>query len=198
RVTVLLGVPAAVGLFVLAGPTLATLFHSEAFTAQDVLMSSYSLMAYAPGLMAIMLIKILAPGFYARQDTRTPVRIGILAMAANMLFNLLLVFPLDHAGLALATTISSSLNAWLLYRGLREQSIYTPRPGWPGIWLRASMAAFAMGALLLWGVGSLDLWLGQGTWTRIVHLTFFIASGGVLYFVVLYISGIRLHHFRSL
>ncbi|MBA1330271.1 membrane protein, partial [Candidatus Endoriftia persephone str. Guaymas] len=108
------------------------------------------------------------------------------AMAANMLFNLLLVFPLDHAGLALATTISSSLNAWLLYRGLRGQSIYTPRPGWPGIWLRASIAAFAMGALLLWGVGSLDLWLGQGTWTRIVHLTFFIASGGGLYFVVLY------------
>ncbi|MBL3528036.1 MAG: murein biosynthesis integral membrane protein MurJ [gamma proteobacterium endosymbiont of Lamellibrachia anaximandri] len=197
RVTVLLGIPAAVGLLLLASPMLITLFHSEAFTTNDVVMSSQSLMAYAPGLMAIILIKILAPGFYARQDTRTPVRVGIIAMFANMAFNIILVFPLAHAGLALATTLSSILNAYLLYHWLRKEQIYQPSPGWKLIWLRTGVAAAIMGALLIWGSGDTDAWLLLGTWERILHLAFWIILGACVYFFVLISSGIRLRHFRS-
>ncbi|MGD9170495.1 MAG: murein biosynthesis integral membrane protein MurJ, partial [Candidatus Thiodiazotropha sp.] len=147
RLNILFGAPAAVGLFLLAGPMLATLFYSSAFDHHDVEMATRSLMAYAPGLMAIMLIKVLAPGFYGRQDTKTPVRIGIIAMSVNMVLNIILVFPLDHAGLALATTLSSGLNAYLLYRALRKGGIYTPTEGWAALLSRVLAASLVMGAL---------------------------------------------------
>ncbi|MCP1328729.1 murein biosynthesis integral membrane protein MurJ, partial [Halomonas sp. 707D4] len=114
RMVLLLGVPAALALVVLAEPLLITLFHYGAMTDSDIQMSAMSLRAYAVGLVAFMLIKVLAPGFFARQDTRTPVKVGIMAMVANMVFNLILIWPLAHAGLALATALSAFLNAGLL------------------------------------------------------------------------------------
>jgi putative peptidoglycan lipid II flippase len=197
RLMILLGVPAAVGLLLLAGPMLATLFYSEAFTAQDVHSATRSLMAYAPGLVAIILIKVLAPGFYARQDTKTPVRIGIVAMVANMVLNIILVFPLAHAGLALATSLSSALNAWLLYRGLIAGGVYRPGAGWSRIWLRTALAAGAMGGLLVWGVGDIADWLAWSSWQRIGVLAFWIGAAMLLYFSLLYLTGVRLRHFRS-
>jgi putative peptidoglycan lipid II flippase len=197
RVMVLLGIPAAVGLTLLAGPMLTTLFYSDAFNDQDVAMSSRSLMAYAPGLLAIILIKVLAPGFYARQDTRTPVRIGIIAMLVNMVLNLLLVFPLAHAGLALATTLSSALNAYLLYRGLITTGIYRPDKGWIGILARVTLAAASMGVLIFLGRGEMASWFAMGGWERIGSLALWIVSAVAVYFLVLYLSGIRLRHFRS-
>lgn len=197
RVMVLLGTPAAVGLMLLAGPMLATLFYSDAFSDQDVAMSTRSLMAYAPGLMAIILIKVLAPGFYARQDTRTPVKIGITAMAVNMLLNLLLVFPLAHAGLALATSLSSALNAYLLYRGLRNAGIYRPKAGWGGILARVGFASAVMAALIVLGAGEITDWLLMDSWERIGFLALWISAAALLYFVLLYLSGIRPSHFRS-
>jgi putative peptidoglycan lipid II flippase len=197
RVMVLLGIPAAVGLTLLAGPMLTTLFYSDAFNDQDVAMSSRSLMAYAPGLLAIILIKVLAPGFYARQDTRTPVRIGIIAMLVNMVLNLLLVFPLAHAGLALATTLSSALNAYLLYRGLIVTGIYRPDKGWIGILARVTLAAASMGVLIILGRGEMASWFAMGGWERIGNLALWIVSAVAVYFLVLYLSGIRLRHFRS-
>ncbi|MEN8168396.1 MAG: murein biosynthesis integral membrane protein MurJ, partial [Pseudomonadota bacterium] len=197
RVMVLLGIPAAVGLTLLAGPMLTTLFYSDAFNDQDVAMSSRSLMAYAPGLLAIILIKVLAPGFYAQQDTRTPVRIGIIAMLVNMLLNLLLVFPLAHAGLALATTLSSALNAYLLYRGLLTTGIYRPDKGWAGILARVALAAASMGVLIFLGRGEMASWFAMGGWERIGNLALWIVLAAAVYFLVLYLSGIRPRHFRS-
>ncbi|MES9862561.1 MAG: murein biosynthesis integral membrane protein MurJ [Candidatus Thiodiazotropha sp. LLP2] len=197
RLNLALGIPAAVGLFMLAGPMLATLFYSDAFGSHDVNMATLSLMAYTPGLMAIMLIKILAPGFYARQDTKTPVRIGIIAMAANMALNLLLVFPLAHAGLALATTLSSWLNAYLLYHALIKQGIYRPEPGWPILLLRIGLSALAMGLLLWWGAGAINDWLDATAWDRIGRLTGLIVVAMLLYFLLFILLGGRPGHFRS-
>ncbi|MEW8255906.1 MAG: murein biosynthesis integral membrane protein MurJ [Candidatus Thiodiazotropha taylori] len=197
RLNLILGVPAAVGLFLLAGPMLATLFFSDAFNRHDVDMATLSLMAYTPGLMAIMLIKILAPGFYARQDTKTPVRIGIIAMVANMVLNLILVFPLAHAGLALATTLSSWLNAYLLYRALIKQGIYRPDPGWPMLLLRITLSALAMGLMLWWGAGAVDGWLEAGSWDRVWRLAGLIVVAMLLYFASFFLLGGRLRHFRS-
>jgi putative peptidoglycan lipid II flippase len=197
RLNILFGLPAAVGLFLLAGPMLATLFFSSAFDQGDVKMATMSLMAYAPGLMAIMLIKVLAPGFYGRQDTKTPVRIGIIAMSVNMVLNILLVFPLAHAGLALATTLSSGVNAYLLYDALRKGNIYTPTAGWGVLLFRALAASLAMAALLLWGTGDISQWLAVSGATRVSWLTGLIASAILVYFAMLFILGVRPSHFRG-
>ena len=197
RFTLLLGIPCAIGLLLLAGPMLATLFYSEAFNEHDVNMATLSLMAYAPGLLGIMLIKVLAPGFYARQDTRSPVRIGIIAMVSNMVFNIILVFPLAHAGLALATTLSSLLNAYLLFRGLRLDGVLVLRKGWLSLMLRSVIAGVVMGAILIWGVGEIDFWLEIELWQRIQYLVFWVTGGALVYFLALSVMGVRPHHFRS-
>ncbi len=107
RMILLIGLPAALALVVLAEPLIATLFHYGEMQDRDVMMAGMSLKAYALGLLAFMLIKVLATGYFSRQDMKTPVKIAIWAMAANMLFNLILVWPLDHVGLALATSLSA-------------------------------------------------------------------------------------------
>ncbi|MCW4226133.1 MAG: murein biosynthesis integral membrane protein MurJ [Candidatus Thiodiazotropha endolucinida] len=197
RLNILFGLPAAVGLFLLAGPMLATLFFSDAFDHHDVEMATRSLMAYAPGLMAIMLIKVLAPGFYGRQDTKTPVRIGVIAMSVNMVLNIILVFPLAHAGLALATTISSGLNAYLLFRALITGRIYSPAAGWAALLLRVLLASLAMGIFIWWGAGDISEWLaGSGT-SRVWWLAGLIASAIMIYFLTLFLLGARPGHFRS-
>ena len=192
----LFGLPAAIGLLALAGPMFATLFFSDAFTAEDVRSATRSLMAFSLGLLAFILIKVLAPAFYSRQDTRTPVRIGIIAMGANLGLNIALVFPLAHAGLALATTLSSSLNAFLLYRGLRRDGAYRPPRGWGGLLLRIGVAAGLMGVLLGWGGGDLESWLVLSDGERVARLVYWIGAGALTYFLLLFLSGIRLRHFR--
>src|SRR5690606_3902259 len=124
RFVALFGIPAMAGLMVLSQPIVALLFMRGEFSQHDVLMVSYSLIAYSTGLLSYMLIKVLAPGYYARQDIKTPVRIGIIAMVANMAFNLMLAPFLSYVGLALATAMSASLNAFLLYRGLKLAGVY--------------------------------------------------------------------------
>ncbi|HIE54215.1 MAG TPA: murein biosynthesis integral membrane protein MurJ, partial [Chromatiaceae bacterium] len=171
RTTVIFGVPAAMGLVVLAGPMMATLFLSERFDLHDVAMARQSLMAYAAGLLAFILIKVLAPGYYARQDTTTPVRIGIIAMLVNMVFNLVLIFPLKHAGLALATSLSAFVNAALLYRGLRKAGVYRPSAQWPLLWVRVCLASAAMVAVLSVAVPALEYWSSMGVWERVAELT---------------------------
>jgi len=197
RWVLLLGLPAAAGLFVLAGPMNATLWFSEAFTAHDVSMATQSLMAYSFGLVAFILIKVLAPGFYARQDTKTPVRIAVIAMATNMVLNIILVFPLAHAGLALATTLAAYLNAFLLFRALRREQIYNPVSGWFSLILRGFAATAVMSGVLFWGVGDISTWLTASTWERVLRLTSLIGMGGTVYFMVLFILGIRLQHFSN-
>ncbi|PLX60087.1 murein biosynthesis integral membrane protein MurJ [Sedimenticola selenatireducens] len=193
----LLGLPSAVGLFVLAGPMIATLFQSELFDATDVAMSRQSLMAYSLGLLSFILIKVLAPGYYSRQDTRTPVRIAVIAMVANMVMNIILVFPLAHAGLALATSLSATLNAFLLYRGLRREGVYQPEAGWPLLILRGVLASAVMGGLLYWGVGDLASWLGGATWDKVWRLLLWVLAGVGSYFAALALLGIGPRHFRN-
>ena len=191
RATVILGVPAAVGLMVLAGPMIATLFLSDRFDAQDVLMARQSLVAYGSGLLAFILIKVLAPGYYGRQDTQTPVRIAVVAMGANMVFNLLFIWPLQHAGLALATSVAAYLNAALLYRGLRRQGVYRPSSRWLGLWLQVAAAVGVMAAVLLLWAPPLEAWLATSVWRRAGWLVLWILVGAVTYFGVLWLLGLR-------
>ena len=193
----LLGAPCAVGLLLLAGPILATLFHSGEFTGHDVQMAGRSLMAYSLGLMGFLGIKVLAPGFYARQDIRTPVRIAVIAMFTNMGFNLALMFPLGHAGLALATTIAASVNASLLMRGLLRNGVYRPQQGWGKLLVKGLAACLAMAAVLWWGSGETETWLGLATLERVLWLSGLITAGAVVYAAVLLALGIRIRHLRE-
>ena len=184
--------PAAVGLGVLAGPLLSTLFQHGAFTAHDVAMARRSLVAFAFGLPAFVLIKILAPGFYARQDTRTPVRVGIISLIANIVFNLLLIKPLAHAGLALATSLSAVLNASLLYRGLRQQAVYRPERGWRSFFARTVGASLLMGFMLHEFAGSLTLWTARSTGSRGLWLFVWVMAAMAVYATILVLTRIRL------
>ncbi|MGS2742340.1 murein biosynthesis integral membrane protein MurJ [Halomonas sp. LS-001] len=196
RVVLLLGVPAALALAVLAEPFLITLFHYGAMTDNDIQMAAMSLRAYAFGLVAFMLIKVLAPGFFARQDTKTPVKVGIIAMVANMVFNLLLIWPLAHAGLALATALSAFLNAGLLGYLLYRQKVLIFQPGW-GRYAVQLVGGSALMSIALYNVSpDWQAWLDFGLWQRIYWVTGLIALGGGLYFVWLAAFGLRLRHFK--
>lgn len=197
RWVLLLGVPAGVGLLVLAGPMMATLFHSGEFTDEDVNMAARALMAYALGLTAFMGVKVLAPGFYARQDMKTPVRIAVIAIVVDVAFSLLLMFPLGHTGLALATTLSAIANAGLLLRGLLREGVYRPEGGWQAPLARGLSASMVMGLVVWWGSGETTLWLTMGTWERVLKLLGWILAGGVVYAGSLLALGIRPRHFSA-
>jgi putative peptidoglycan lipid II flippase len=197
RWALLIGLPATLALMLLAGPLLATLFQYGEFTAQDVGMASYSLMAYAVGLLAFMVIKVLNPGFYARQDTRTPVKIGVIAMTVNMILNVILIFPLAHAGLALATSLSSCLNAGLLLYLLRRRNIYQPGRGWLAFLIRLLLATSLMGGWLWIGLEGLTEWVTANAQERILHLTWLIIGGFAAYLIAIILVGIRPRHLTS-
>jgi len=195
RWAVIIGTPATAGLFVLAGPMLTTLFQYDSFSTFDVEMATRSLMAYAVGLLGFILIKVLAPGFFARQDTKTPVKIGVIAMVSNMVMNLILVWPLAHAGLALATSLSAFVNAGLLFFTLRKEAVYSPEAGWVKLVLQVVAANAVMAAVLWWGTGDLQSWFEMSGIHRVIELAMWIGLGAVAYFVVLLVLGVR---FRQL
>lgn len=187
----LVGLPATVGLIVLAGPMVVTLFNYGAFNVHDVAMTRLSLVAFSIGLLGFLSIKVLATGFYARQDMKTPVRIGVIALFANIGFSLALVFGLAHTGLALATSLAAFVNAVLLYRGLRRTGSYRPQSGWPWLLVRTLLASAGMGALLWWGAGDVDAWLAAPALERALRLTAWIFGGIVVYVVSMYALGVR-------
>jgi len=187
----LIGIPCTLGLMILAAPIMATLFQRGEFSAIDVDMSALSLIAYSVGLLGFVLIKVLASGFFARQNTKTPMRIAVVAMFSNIILNLALVFHLAHAGLALATALSATLNASLLYVYLRRENRFQLQAGWSLFFLRLSLAAIAMSALLWWGVPTTDWWVTSGEWARIQQLSLWIIAGGSVYLAVLGLSGLR-------
>ncbi|MBU2885218.1 murein biosynthesis integral membrane protein MurJ [Gilvimarinus agarilyticus] len=203
RWVVLIAVPAVVALVILAEPILTTLFQYGAMSEHDTAMASMSLRAYALGLLAFMLIKVLAPGFYARQDMKTPVRIGVVAMVANMVLNGLFVVPLHHyyqlgfVGLALATSLSAYINVGLLFRGLLKRGIYQPNLGWLKFLLRVLLANVVMAGLLYWG---LTLWPVWGDWSaleRIWRLALLCGAGALIYAFILLAGGLRLKDLRQ-
>lgn len=191
RWVIVLGAPATLGLVMLAGPILTTLFQYKEFSGFDVEMASRSLIAYAFGLLGFIFIKVLAPGFFARQNTRTPVRIGIIAMLVNIVLNLIFVVPLAHAGLALATSLAAFLNAGLLYRALRAEGVYRPVAGWASLLLRVAIACGVMGAVLTVGVGEIVTWLSWGVSARLTHLALWIAVAVAAYLFSLWLVGLR-------
>jgi putative peptidoglycan lipid II flippase len=198
RLVTLITLPAAVGLFILAGPILSSLFEYGKFTAVDTYFSSLSLMAYMLGLPALITIKILAPGFYSRQDTRTPVRIGIIAMVSNMFLNIAFVVPLvmldyeaPHIGLALATSLSAYINAMLLYSKLRDDDVFRPQPGWAAWLFQIIVATTAMAAVIIWLKPDAAAWSQWQLHERLINLLIIIASGVLSYFVLLWLQGVR-------
>jgi len=203
RWVLLFGLPAALALIMLAEPILITLFKHGAMTARDVNMSSLSLQALSLGLLALMLIKIWAPGFYAHMDTATPVKIGIMSMAANMVMNLLFVLPLmhlwniGHVGLALATSLAAMLNATLLLRGLLRAGFYTFAPGWRLFMMRLLVASVCMVATLLWLGSDTATWLEWHWQRRVLMLSLLCGAGAGVYFGVLALLGTRMSQLRA-
>lgn len=198
RLVVLIVTPATLGLMLLAGPMLATLFYGGEFTARDVEQSTWSLMAYAAGLAGFTLVKVLAPGYFARQDTGTPVRVGLIALGSTMTLNLVAVvpwalagLPAPHAGLAATTSLGSFINAGLLFRGLRRAGILLPAAGWGGFLLRVAVAAGVMGVLLAGFTPPTSRWLEAGFWTRCLWLTAAVGGGALAYGATLLAVGIR-------
>jgi putative peptidoglycan lipid II flippase len=191
RLTFLLAAPAALALAMLAIPLITTLFFHGAFSAEDVLQTRQALVAYAVGLTGLILVKVLAPGFYARQNVRTPVKIALISLAATQLMNLAFVGWIAHAGLALSIGLAACLNAVLLYRGLRQADIYQPQPGWGIFCLKLTLAMLAMGIALFFAMGPTEKWLALSSTARILHLSLLVALGASTYFATLWLLGFR-------
>jgi putative peptidoglycan lipid II flippase len=191
RLTFLLALPSALGLGMISVPLLATFFQRGAFMASDVLMTSHALIGYSIGLIGMILVKILAPGFYARQDIKTPVKIGIATLVATQLMNALFIGWIAHAGLALSIGLGACLNSAILYYFLRKKDIYQPEPGWLVYFLKLSIAMLALGLALWFGMGTQESWLTGSGWTRIARLTGLVAGGVFIYFAVLAVLGFR-------
>ncbi len=185
------GMPACVMLILLAAPMLSTLFQYGAFSVDDVVKASMSLQAYSLGLFGFLAVKVLAPGYYARQDTKTPVRVGIIAMVANMILNLILIWPLQHVGLAMATAGAALLNASLLWRGLRTEGVIQPGVGWRKFILKVSLAALMMAGFLIWQTPDLVSWHQWPASDRALRLSWLLFGGAVIYLAMLWISGVR-------
>ena len=196
RLTFLLTLPAAVGLAMLGVPLLSTLFQHGAFTADDVLQTRQALVAYSAGLIGLILVKVLAPGFYAQQNIRTPVKIALLTLLATQAMNLAFILPFKHAGLALSIGLASCLNAALLFRGLRQRAVYVPRAGWTSFGWKIGLALLVLTATLWFGMGREVDWLVAPTWTRVVHLAGLVSAGAAAYFATLWLLGFRLRDFR--
>ncbi len=197
RCILIIAIPSAVGLFVLAKPLFAALFQYGKFTVNDVIMASHSLSAYAFGLPAFMLVKVLASGFYSKQDIRTPVKIAVVAVIANIIFNFILIFPLKHAGLALSTSISSSLNAALLFIFLVRRGAFQVQKGWLIYFLRVGAAGLVMGLLLYWIAPELADWENWQWFQRGWHLLLLISVAIVSYLASLRLMGVKLRDFRG-
>ena len=203
RSVLLIGVPAAVALVVLARPIMITLFQYGALTPADVDMAVLSMRAYSLGLVAFMLVKVLAPGFYARKDTATPVKIGIIAMVANMVLNLLFVLPLmyfwnvGHLGLALATSVAAYINAGLLLRGLVREGVYRTQPQVGRYILRLLLATGAMWLVISALASEAEQWLAWSWGQRAMQMALVCAAGIAAYLGAHIILGTRSRHLRA-
>ncbi len=196
RLTLMLTLPAALALAMLAVPLLATLFQHGAFSANDVLQTRSALVAYSIGLAGLILVKVLAPGFYARQDIRTPVRIAVVTLLATQAMNLAFIGWLKHAGLALSIGLASCLNAGLLFRGLRRVDAYHPAPGWRPFLLKLGAALMLLAAMLWFTMGEESSWLAMPFGERLARLSGTVVGGILTYFLALFALGFRVGDFR--
>jgi putative peptidoglycan lipid II flippase len=199
RLVLLIATPAAAGLIVLAEPLVATIFYGGAFSADDVQMTALALQAFAIGLVGFSFVKILAPAYFARHDTRTPVRIALIAMAVNLVVSIFLAWYLtkqgyagNHAGLALAISIAALLNAVLLYRGLRKDGVIRHTQGWGLLLLQTLVATVAMSAMVVWLDRPFAWWIDSGVASRVGWLTAIILAGAAVYGCTLLLLGLRI------
>ncbi|MFV8413128.1 murein biosynthesis integral membrane protein MurJ [Vibrio owensii] len=197
RMVTLLGIPAMLGLMVLAKPMLMVLFMRGEFSPQDVHQASLSLLAYASGLLNFMLIKVLAPGYYSRQDTKTPVKYGIIAMVTNMVFNAIFAYFYGYVGLAIATALSAFVNMALLYRGLHIAGVYQITKRTVFFIIRLVIAGAAMVAAILWQLEDMSVWLDWSFAHRSGVLGMLIGLGAVVYLAVVFLLGVRLKDLKA-
>ncbi|MGZ8225239.1 MAG: murein biosynthesis integral membrane protein MurJ [Methylococcaceae bacterium] len=196
RLALLVGLPATIGLVLLSEPMLSTLFQYNEFSINDVHYAGQSLEAYAIGLLGYLLIKVLVPGFTARMDMKTPVRYGVFAMIVSLALNVVLVFPLAHAGLALATSLGAFFNALLLLNKLLRDKVYQPASGWLLFITRILLASTAMSTVLYFLVDA--SWWNHWSWLeRILNLLKWILVGMAAYAATLVLTGLRLRHLQA-
>jgi putative peptidoglycan lipid II flippase len=191
RLTLLLALPAAIALWLLALPLVTTLYQYGRFSATDALMTRIALIGYSVGLLGIVAVKILAPGFYARQDIRTPVRIAVVTVAVTVALAFLLMEPLGHGGLTLATSLGALFNAATLYVLLRRRGHYAPVAGWGMFLAKIVVAGGVLAGVLAMLVGPSSTWLQAGLTERVWRLGLVMAAGGVAYFGALWLLGFR-------
>ncbi|ONG12894.1 lipid II flippase MurJ [Escherichia coli] len=195
RLCFLLALPSAVALGILSGPLTVSLFQYGKFTAFDALMTQRALIAYSVGLIGLIVVKVLAPGFYSRQDIKTPVKIAIVTLILTQLMNLAFIGPLKHAGLSLSIGLAACLNASLLYWQLRKQKIFTPQPGWMAFLLRLVVAVLVMSGVLLGMLHIMPEWsLGTMPW-RLLRLMAVVLAGIAAYFAALAVLGFKVKEF---
>ena len=198
KLVVLIAVPAAIGLVLLAEPLVATIFFGGEFTRFDVQMTALSLQAFALGLIGFSFVKILAPAYFAREDTKTPVKAGLMALAVNLVLSVVLAYTLTragyvgtHAGLALAISVAAILNAWLLYHGLRKDKVVVHSPGWSFLLLRFFGANAAMIVAIVWMHRPLEWWIDAGVLDRSYWLGAVVMVSAAVYFLALLLLGMR-------
>lgn len=191
RLVLILGLPATLGLVILAKPLLVSLFNYGAFSDHDVLMAGKSLVAYGFGLLGFILVKILAPAFYARKEMKIPVRIAVVALVVNTVLNLILIGPFAHVGLAAATSIAAFVNAGLLYWNLKKSGVLIHEPGWVKLWVQILLANGLLVAFLQVLKPANDVWLAFDAWHRIGWLALLVFGAIAIYFVALFLMGVR-------
>jgi putative peptidoglycan lipid II flippase len=197
KMVCLMGIPAATGLFMLAEPMLLTIFQRGEFTPEDATYASHSLMAYSFGLLSFMLVKVLAPGFYSKQDIKTPVKFGIWCMAANMLFNLILVWPFDYVGLAMATSLSALMNALLLYGTLHKRGVYIASSKTISLIIKIVVASVLMGGAIFMQNPIAAYWVYLSLMDKIFELAKLISLGVTVFTISLLILGVRKSTFSA-
>jgi putative peptidoglycan lipid II flippase len=201
RMIFVIGLPAAAGMILLAGPMVATMFARGEFGAHDVQMTAYALWAYGIGFLGFSLVKVLVPGFYARHEMKVPVKYAVAALLVGMALSLGLFavnafapFKTPHVVLAASTSLTACLNAALLFRRLRRDGVYRPEPGWGAFAFRVVAATVVMGVLVVFLAGPLSDWLGPGELKRVGHLAAVLLAAMAVYFAVLFALGLRYRH----
>jgi putative peptidoglycan lipid II flippase len=187
RLVFLLVTPAAVALLVLAGPLIATIYGYGEFTDRDVRMTTYALMMYAVGLLGFSMVKVLAPGYFARQDPRTPVRVGIISLGVNIGFNVAVVLPLSRSGFPAPHVLLAF-----------STGVYHASTGWRKFAFQVLVANLVMGVALWWCGGGLEAWLAYGAWERALRLGACVVGGAAVYFAALWASGLRYAQLRHI
>jgi putative peptidoglycan lipid II flippase len=197
RSLLLIGIPSGLGLAMFSMPLIASCFTYGKFSPNDLIQTQKSLIALASGVPAFMMVKVLASGFYARQDIKTPVKIGAWTMVANSILCAIFVWPLAHAGLALASALASYVNCGMLLFLLRRRGVYKPSGGWIKFIIQLVIANAAIALYLYFMVGSVQHWLDQSALMRLVLLMFHVSVAVVIYLLCLGLTGVRVAQFRG-